>query len=99
MPHGLWIVTTGPMLEEPMVACSPYLLRPVRTLLQACRDVAAAHPELPIRECRLCAHVSLCALYRQRQLRAKPKRTPERRTAVVSLTTDKVFSGTCEVAT
>jgi hypothetical protein len=26
--------------------CSPYLLRPLRTLRQACSDISASHPEL-----------------------------------------------------
>jgi hypothetical protein len=29
-----------------MVTCSPYLLRPLRTLRQACSDISASHPEL-----------------------------------------------------
>jgi hypothetical protein len=28
-----------------MAICSPYLLRPLRTLRQACRDISASHPE------------------------------------------------------
>ena len=33
--------------ETDLVApCSPYLLRPLRTFQQACRDIAASHPEL-----------------------------------------------------
>ena len=29
-----------------MAICSPYLLRPLRTFRQACRDISASHPEL-----------------------------------------------------
>jgi hypothetical protein len=29
-----------------MAICSPYLLRPLRTLRQACYDISASHPEL-----------------------------------------------------
>jgi hypothetical protein len=29
-----------------MTICSPYLLRPLRTLQQACSDISASHPEL-----------------------------------------------------
>jgi hypothetical protein len=29
-----------------MVICSPYLLRPLRTLRQACSDISVLHPEL-----------------------------------------------------
>ncbi len=29
-----------------MTMCSPYLLRPLRTLRQACSDISASHPEL-----------------------------------------------------
>ena len=29
-----------------MITCSPYLLRPIRTLRQACIDISASHPEL-----------------------------------------------------
>ena len=29
-----------------MAICSPYLLRPIRTLRQACSDISASHPEL-----------------------------------------------------
>ena len=29
-----------------MISCSPYLLRPIRTLRQACIDISASHPEL-----------------------------------------------------
>ena len=34
-----------------MAPCSPYLLRPLRTFRQACRDIAASHPELIPPEC------------------------------------------------
>ena len=29
-----------------MAICSPYLLRPLRTFRQACRDISVSHPEL-----------------------------------------------------
>ena len=29
-----------------MIVCSPYLLRPLRTFRQACRDISASHPEM-----------------------------------------------------
>jgi hypothetical protein len=29
-----------------MAICSPYLLRPIRTLQQACSEISASHPEL-----------------------------------------------------
>ena len=35
-----------PIVRTVMVTCSPYLLRPLRTLRQACSDISASHPEL-----------------------------------------------------
>ena len=41
-----------------MVPCSPYLLRPLRTFRQACRDIAASHPELIPPECDADTHIN-----------------------------------------
>jgi hypothetical protein len=44
---------------------SEYLLQPLRTLPEACRDIAAAHPERSVKDCDACAHGQLCACYRR----------------------------------
>ncbi len=44
-----------------MAPCSSYLLRPVRTLRQACNDISASHPELIPLDCDVCAE--RCAVY------------------------------------
>ena len=46
-----------------MTSCSAYLSKPLRTLPQACREIAAAHPELPRKDCRSCANAKLCTFY------------------------------------
>ena len=45
-----------------MAHCSPYLLRPLRTLRQACSDIAASHPELIPPDCEACAGAESCAV-------------------------------------
>ena len=40
---------------------SQYLLRPIRTLKQACRDFAAAHPQARGKDCPTCGNYLLCA--------------------------------------
>lgn len=42
---------------------SRYLWDPPRTLRVACRDIAAAHPELVAGDCAACANGKLCAAY------------------------------------
>ena len=44
---------------------SGYLTKHLRTLREACRDIAAAHPELAAPTCDLCAHGQLCAIDEQ----------------------------------
>jgi len=44
---------------------SEYLLRPLRILREACRNMAAAHPELTVRDCDTCGHSKLCAIDEQ----------------------------------
>jgi hypothetical protein len=44
---------------------SGYLLKHLRTLREACRDIAAAHPELAALTCDACAHRQLCAIDEQ----------------------------------
>jgi hypothetical protein len=43
--------------------CSPYLLRPLRTLRQACREISASHPELILPDCEACAGAESCMVY------------------------------------
>ena len=40
---------------------SQYLLRPIRTLKQACRDFAVAHPQARKEDCPTCGNRFLCA--------------------------------------
>jgi hypothetical protein len=44
---------------------SEYLLRPLRLLREACRDITAAHPELRGRDCDTCTHNKLCGIDEQ----------------------------------
>jgi hypothetical protein len=44
---------------------SGYLLKPLRTLRKACRDMRAAHPGLIIWDCDSCPHGELCAISEQ----------------------------------
>ena len=44
---------------------SEYLLKPPRTLREACRDIRAAHPELIMADCDACPHGELCAISEQ----------------------------------
>jgi hypothetical protein len=46
-----------------MASCSPYLLKPLRTLREACSDIAASNPELIPPDCDACAGAERCALY------------------------------------
>jgi hypothetical protein len=48
-----------------MAVAIGYLLKHLRTLREACRDIAAAHPELTAPACDLCAHGQLCAIDEQ----------------------------------
>jgi hypothetical protein len=48
-----------------MVLCSQYLLKPPRTLREACRDTKAVHPELIVGDCATCANGELCAISEQ----------------------------------
>jgi len=66
-----------------MAAGSRYLLKPLRTLREACADIRAAHPELMAGDCACCPHGGLCAIYEQierlhrahiGQMKAKPPR-------------------------
>lgn len=41
-----------------MAPCSPYLLRPLRTFRQACRDIAASEPELIPPGCDVDIHIN-----------------------------------------
>ena len=43
--------------------CSPYLLRPLRTLRQACSDISASHPELIPPGIDVCANAEKYAEY------------------------------------
>jgi hypothetical protein len=56
---------------------SEYLLRPPRTLREACRDIRAAHPELMTEDCDTCPHGELCAISEQieRDRRGHGKKT------------------------
>jgi hypothetical protein len=42
-----------------------FLLKPLRTLREACRDTSAAHPELITGDCDSCLHDELCAISEQ----------------------------------
>jgi hypothetical protein len=44
---------------------SEYLLRPRRTLPEACRDIAATHPERSVKDCAVCPNGQLCEWYRR----------------------------------
>jgi hypothetical protein len=46
-----------------MTMCSPYLLRPLRTLRQACSDISASHPELIPPGIDVCANAEKDAEY------------------------------------
>ena len=46
-----------------MTMCSPYLLRPLRTLWQACSDISASHPELIPPGIDVCANAEKDAEY------------------------------------
>jgi len=43
--------------------CSPYLLRPLRTLRQACSDISVSHPELIPLDCEACTGAERCMVY------------------------------------
>jgi len=43
--------------------CSPYLLKPLRTLQQACSDILASRPELIPPECDVYANIDTPAFY------------------------------------
>jgi hypothetical protein len=65
---------------------SQYLLKPLRTLRQACRDIRVAHPELRTEDCDACPHGELCSISEQieRGLSghvAKMKTKPSRKVA------------------
>lgn len=45
-----------------MALCSPHLLKPLRTLRQACSDIAATYPELIPPDCEACAGAESCAV-------------------------------------
>ena len=65
---------------------SQYLLKPLRTLREACREIRVAHPELPTEDCDACLHGALCAISGQieRDLHghvAKTKIKPSRKVA------------------
>jgi hypothetical protein len=65
---------------------SEYLLKPPRTLREACRDIRAAHLELIMPDCYACLHGELCAISEQieRSLRghvAETKTKPSRKVA------------------
>ena len=45
---------------------SQYLLKPLRTLREACREIRVAHPELPTEDCDACLHGALCAILTDR---------------------------------
>ena len=65
---------------------SQYLIKPLRTLWQACRDIRGAHSELLTEDCDACPHGELCAISEQieRGLRghvAKMKTEPSRKVA------------------
>jgi hypothetical protein len=48
-----------------MALGSLYLIKPLRTLREACRDTSAAHPELITGDCDSCLHGKLCAISEQ----------------------------------
>jgi hypothetical protein len=65
---------------------SEYLLKPPRTLREACRDIRAAPRELIMADCDACSHGELCAISEQieRGLRghvAEMKTKPSRKIA------------------
>ncbi len=45
-----------------MATCSKYLLRPPRTLRQACRDTSGSQSELAVKDCGRCANRELCEI-------------------------------------
>ena len=49
--------------EPSVVICSPYLLRPLRTLRKACSDIAASHPELIPPDFEACAGAERCVVF------------------------------------
>jgi len=64
-----------------VVPRSEYLLKPIRTLRQACRDLAAAQPVSTAIDCDSCGNRELCNISeqlerdRREKLSAIPKRT------------------------
>ena len=65
---------------------SEYLLKPPRTLREACRDIRAAPRELIMADCDACSHGELCAIPEQierdrRGYVAKKKAKPSRKVA------------------
>ena len=46
-----------------MALCSQYLLRPLRTLRQACSDISASHPELIPPDCEACTGAEKCVVF------------------------------------
>jgi len=45
-----------------MAQARGYLLKPPRTLRQACREIRATHPEWITADCDACPHRGLCAI-------------------------------------
>lgn len=46
-----------------MAVGSRYLLKPLRTLREACAEIRSAHPELMAEGCAGCPHGRLCEIY------------------------------------
>jgi len=60
-----------------VASCSQYLLRPLRTLRQACSDISASHPELISPECEACAGAERCVVYDYTLAIKKKGRSPK----------------------
>jgi hypothetical protein len=52
-----------PAERNSLACCSEYLLRSLRTLPEGCRDITAAHPELPVKDCHRLRHAKLRMFY------------------------------------
>jgi len=78
-----------------MVLCSQYLLKPPRTLREACRDTKAAHPELMVDDCATCPNSELCAISERIERDRRGAHREEKMSAkqVRALATEAAHSG------
>lgn len=67
---------------------SEYLFRLLRSLPEACRDIAATHIEPTARDCGTCAHSKLCGIYKGV---ARPTNKQEHKCRSRMLCADKVM--------